>query len=94
MAYIDKQLRKENKRRNIHLTDSDIYEDQLYNFYPNFNFHHILEMNTMESNDVMDNGKSGESHKIMAEHYTEMSTFPQTFDMDMYHNSDLELKKP
>ena len=66
----DKQVRKENKRRNIHL-DNDIYKDIFFNFTTTINFHHIKEFYTEV--------KKGDNDDMMVD-YEDMNTFPDTYD--------------
>jgi hypothetical protein len=97
----DKQVRKENKRRNINL-DGDIYQDQLFNFTPNFSFQHILEIYGINNNDLQlfnsDNNfkNSGKLNDDIMMHnnisnFEDMSTFPQTYDPNM--NFDMQLEE-
>lgn len=97
-AIIDKQVRKENNRRNIHL-DGDIYRDQLFNFNPNLSFHHILEIYGIQYNTSSLKPSSKLNEDIMMTHnFEEMSTFPQTFDahnfnMDIDIDASLDLRR-
>jgi hypothetical protein len=79
-------VRKENNRRNILLNDNDIYQDQLFNFNPNFTFNHILEIygiDTEINNMGMKNSsKLNDDFNMMNNDMAleNMSTLPQTFD--------------
>jgi hypothetical protein len=96
----DKQVRKENKRRNIHL-DNDIYRDILFNFTPNINFQHIQEIfngecdpNQLELNNK-NSGKSDDT--MMTDNYGDLPTFSETYDAMNFNlelnNHDLTLSR-
>jgi hypothetical protein len=79
----DKQVKKENKRRNIHL-DNDIYKDILFNFTTTINFQHIQEF-FME---VKKNDYDG-----MMVDYDNMPTFQDTYDPVSFNLDDISLKR-
>lgn len=88
---MDKQIRKENKRRNILLNDdnNNVYRDQLFNFFPNLNFQHILEIYGFDSelsvnNINVNNNKKNNDDVMMNDDYINIgATLPDTLDINM-----------
>jgi hypothetical protein len=97
-SFVDKLVRKENKRRNI-ILDGDVYRAQLFNFTPNLSFQHILEIYGMDSVVNSLNNKNDTSNVLNHMMIEDMPTFPQTMDIQMQDfdieiaDSDLDLKR-
>jgi hypothetical protein len=91
---IDRAVRKENKRRNIHL-DGDIYQAQLFNFSPNLSFSHILEIYGLDLEQVQTvKGSKNVDEMMVDSQFEDMSTFPQTYDAQISVNMDFDMHVP
>jgi hypothetical protein len=94
LSLIDRAVRKENKRRNIHL-DGDIYQAQLFNFSPNLSFSHILEIYGLDLELVQAfKGSKNVDEMMVDSQFEEMSTFPQTYDAQLSLNMDFDMHVP
>jgi hypothetical protein len=95
LDYIDKHVRKENKRRNILLKDNENYEERLFNFNTNLSFSHINEIfnrNTLINQIYsMDLGlsKNGKNEMFMHKPIEDLPTLPQSLDIDMKLDENL-----
>jgi hypothetical protein len=79
----DKQVRKENKRRNIHLENNNVYKDILFNFTTTISFQHIVYIYQLDNGPTLGSKKDLNNEDIVMNGLEDLATFQETFPMDM-----------